>query len=135
MSRPLVTPRRRRAALVLVPAALLAACGPMRRGGRNEPAATIVFSNQSLTQAAVYAAPRGGMQVRIGTVPPGRTESLRLYEGSLGGAGAVAIVVRLLGVDLPVSTGALNINRGDRLAVTLTSDGRQLMVLPAPDGD
>ena len=105
-----------------------AACGPMRRG----PApARIIFSNESLDQADVYAVASSGAQMRIGTVMPGRRETLRVPSGALGGDNSANIVARILARSRTPSTGPVTLNPGDRVQVTLSSVERILSVLPA----
>ena len=108
--------------------ALAAACGPMRRG---TPQAKIVFSNESLDEAAVYAVSSGGQQTRIGTVMAGRTDTLRVPAGALGGDNSTNIVARILARSRTPSTGRFALNPGDLVTVTLSSDERILSVLPA----
>jgi hypothetical protein len=105
-----------------------AACGPMRRG----PApARIIFSNESLDEAAVYAVSSSGSQTRIGTVMSGRTDTLRVPTGALGGDNSTNIVARILARSRTPSTGRVTLNPGDVVQVTLSSDERILSVLPA----
>ena len=108
--------------------ALAAACGPMRRGGA--PQARIVFSNESLDEAAVYAVSSGGQQTRIGTVMAGRTDTLRVPAGAMGGDNATNIVARILARSRTPSSGRITLNPGDVVQVTLSSDERILSVLP-----
>ena len=108
--------------------AAAAACGPLRR--TSNPA-QVIFSNQSLDQADVYAVSSGGAQTRIGTVMPGRTDTLRVQSSALGGDNAANIVARILARSRTPSTGMVTLNPGDRIVVTLSSDERILSVLPA----
>jgi len=72
------------------------ACGPFRsRGPAGEPA-ILVFSNQSLDQATVYAVAPGADYIRIGTVMAGRTEELKVPPDMVLRAGTINIVARLL---------------------------------------
>jgi hypothetical protein len=108
------------------------ACNPMSRRGRaaaDQPA-VVVFENQSLYEAGVYAVPRGGTAVRIGTVPPGRTDTLTLRGASLPAGGSVALVARLLADPRTPTTGPLSIQAGEHIAVTLPSQANILTVLP-----
>lgn len=102
-----------------------------RRGAvpQTEPA-IIFFRNETLAQADVFAVTAGGAQVRIGTVMPGRTDSLRLRMATLG-SGGVSIVARLLASPRRPTTGPLTINPGERLLVTLPAQANMLNVLPA----
>jgi hypothetical protein len=82
--------------------------------------------------AAVYAASRSGAELRIGTVQPGRTDTLTVGGSVLGGSGSMTIVARPLAMSRTPSTGPLTLGRGDRIAVALPPDARILSVLPAP---
>ena|SRR5689334_1881979 len=117
----------------LIPMALVlglaAACGPLRKGG---PApARVIFSNQSLDQADVYAVSSGGAQTRIGTVMAGRTDTLRIPSSAMGADYSTNIVARILARSRTPSTGRFALNPGDLVTVTLSSDERILSVLPA----
>ena len=120
---------RRRSFVVHGALLAAAACGPLRRSG--PPAAEIIFSNESLDQADVYAVASSGAQIRIGTVMPGRKETLRIPPGALGGDNSANIVARILAKSRTPSSGPITLNPGDRMQVTLSSDERVLSVLPA----
>ena len=105
------------------------ACGPLHRGGP-EPA-YVIFTNQSLDQADVYAVSSSGAQTRIGTVMPGRTDTLRVRQGAVGGDNQANIVARILARSRTPSSGLVTLSPGDRVQVTLSSDERILSVLPA----
>ena len=109
------------------------ACGPRRAGqGAAVEPAVVVFSNESLYEAAVYVVPRGGAQIRVGTVQPGRTDTLRVRGAALAGSGAVSIVARLLAVSRTPTTGSFTLFPGDHVVVRLPPDAYSLSVLPAP---
>ena len=121
-------PRRLILSSLLVTSMLsVGACGPFRRGGPEN--AIILFTNQSIDQANVYAV-QGTQQVRIGTVFGGRTDTLRVPGTSSPGGTSVSIVARFLASNRAVTTGTLNLASGDTLSVTLTPDQRFLSVLP-----
>src|SRR5207247_5747024 len=67
---------RRAAFLALVGLAGPGACGPFHRG--TSASAAIIFKNESLDQADVYASGPDGNPVRIGTVFAGATDTLRV---------------------------------------------------------
>jgi hypothetical protein len=135
MRRPRPTPAasgRLGVAVVAAAVALLSACSPRGRrasAASNEPA-VVVFENQALSEAAVYVVPRGGSQIRIGTVQAGRTDTLTVARSALGGSGTVTIVARLFTINRSPNTGPLNLLPGERVAVTLPPDARLLSVLP-----
>jgi hypothetical protein len=121
---------RRACRLGLVALALVGtACASAGRGP-NPRAATLVFSNESLDQAAVYVVAAGAEFRRIGTVIPGHTETLTI-PADLTNRGTLNIVARLLARNELPQTGPVTINPGDRYHVRLTVDGRDLSFLPA----
>src|SRR5215218_11145188 len=91
------------------------ACASGGRGS-GQPAATLVFSNESLDQAAVYVIAPGADFRRIGTVMPGRTETLTV-PADLTNRGTLNIVARLLARNELPQTGPVTINPGDRYQV------------------
>jgi hypothetical protein len=118
-------------------ASLLAAanaCSRLRHG-QDEPTepvepAQIVFVNESLEQADVFASAQGGETVRIGTIQAGRTETLTVPQQFVS-RGTVIIVVRLLARSGTIRTGPISISPGDRYQVRLPVNGNVLSVLPA----
>ena len=119
---------RRLGAVALALAGTACASG----GRRSGPApATLVFTNESLDQAAVYVIAPGADFRRIGTVIPGHTETLTV-PADLTNRGTLNIVARLLARNELPQTGPVTINPGDRYHVRLTLDGRDLSFLPAP---
>jgi hypothetical protein len=121
----------------LFTAALLAAvsaagaCGPLRKNG--PPPAIVVFENQSLDQADVYAVRSAGDRIRIGTVLAGRKESLKIPASVLSGDGSVNIVARILASRrTPPSSGVISLRPGERVAVSLPPQENILTVLPLP---
>lgn len=110
-----------------------ASCGRFRSGQGDEddqPTAQIVFTNESLDQADVYAAAPSGETIRMGTVMAGRTETLAIPTGFVT-RGSVNIVARLLARSTALRTGQITISSGDRIQVTLPVNGNLLSVLPA----
>jgi hypothetical protein len=115
-------------------ASLLAAttsCGRFHRS-EDDPAAQaqIVFVNESLEQADVFAAAPGGESVRMGTVQAGRTETLNVPSQFVS-RGSVNIVARLLARSGVLRTGPVSISPGDRLQVRLPLNANTLSVLPS----
>jgi len=107
----------------------VAACGPFHHG--SEPEGIVVFHNQSIDQADVYALGPGGDPTRIGTVFAGKTETLRVPQSVTGGANRVNVIARIFAVGRVVSTGPFTLAPGDSMNVTLSSDERILSVLPS----
>ena len=118
-------------ALALAGSSTTASCGRFIHTG--QPVAQVIFANESLDQADVYAVLNGGQSQRIGTVFAGRTETLDIPTNITSAGGTVSIVARLLAHTYAPSTGPLTLNPGDRIRVTLPSTGRSLSVLPAPE--
>jgi hypothetical protein len=118
---------RSRRALSGLAIALATACGPLHRGGVTD--AVVLFNNQSLNQADVYAVRTGGPEFRIGTVSSNRKDALRLPP-TFTGAGEVTIVARTLASNRTPRTGPLTLAAGDTIEVTLPVDERVLTVLP-----
>ena len=101
----------------------------MRRGPI-EPPATIVFTNESIDQATVYVVAPGADFRRIGTVIPGRTETLTV-PSDFTNRGTVNFVARLLARPEVPQTGTVSISPGRRYQIRLQTDGRMLSFLPA----
>ena len=93
--------------------------------------AQVVFVNESLDQADVFIGSQGGETIRIGTVQPGRTETLNVPTQFISRE-TVTIAVRQLAHRGMLRTGAISINAGDRLEIRLPVNGLALSVLPAP---
>lgn len=116
--------------LVLAAATLLAACSRNQAGVEpgNEPA-QIVFANESLVQADLFAVISGGGEARrLGTVMAGRTETLHL-GADLALRGSVSLVARLLSGGT-LSTGVVPIHPGDTLHIQLPINRSMLIYLP-----
>jgi len=116
--------------LVLAAAALLGACSRNQVAAEpgNEPA-VVVFSNESLTQADLFAVVSGGGDARkLGTVMAGRTETLRL-SADLAIRGSVSLVARLLNGGT-LSTGLVPVDPGDTVHVQLPLNRSMLVFLP-----
>jgi hypothetical protein len=107
-----------------------AACGSFRRGS-GQSSSAIIFSNESLDQAAVYVVSPGVEFRRIGTVIPGRTDTLTVPADLVARAGTLNIVARLLArPDVP-QTGPVSLVPGEKYQVRLTTDAKILSFLPA----
>lgn len=109
--------------------ALGAACGPFHMGSSER--ALLIFSNESLDQADVYASGSDGLPVRIGTVFSGRTDTLPVPATVLGQGGNVNISARLLAKSAVPQSGPVSMRAGDKFLVRLPSDEKMLVVLPA----
>ncbi len=118
----------RRVAIVLA-LAVAGACGRFHGGGANGPA-IIIFQNQSLDQADVYAVVPGVQTLRIGTVMAGRTDTLTVPADVTSAGGSVNIVARLLARNIAPGTGPVSIYAGQVYQVTLPPDEKLLSFLP-----
>jgi len=107
-----------------------AACGPFHHGGPALPDAVVIFNNQSMDQADVYAVGTGGQPVRIGTVFSGRSEMLKVPAGSTGGGNSVDIIARIFASSRAPRSGPIALSPGDTVLVTLPVDEKMLTVLP-----
>jgi hypothetical protein len=118
--------------LALATASLVAtaSCGRVMHLGSDEPAAQVIFTNQSLDQADVYTVIDAGVGRRLGTVFAGRTDTLDVPVEVVSRGGTVNIVARLLARSFNPSTGPLVISSGEVLKVTLPSGEQTLTVLP-----
>lgn len=116
--------------LVVATLSVLAACSrniPVEDIG-NAPAA-VVFANESLDQADLFAVIGGGGEARrLGTVMAGRTETLRL-GADLAIRGNVSLVARMLNGGTR-STGVVPIHPGDTVHVQLPLNKSMLVFLP-----
>jgi hypothetical protein len=116
--------------ITIFAALAIAACGPFHRAGPPDP--IVVFNNQSVDQADVYAVGTGGDPVRIGTVFGGRRDSLHVRMSAVGGSGSVNIIARIFASSRAPRTGSFALSPGEIVEVTLSPDGKILSVLPAP---
>jgi hypothetical protein len=123
------TPRLRRCAPFILLLAVATACGPLRRGTGPQPA-VIYFTNESLDQASVYVVGPGLDFRRIGTVFPGRTDTLTV-PADVTARGTVNIVARLLARSELPQTGPVSVRAGEQYRVTLPINGLLLSFLPA----
>ena len=96
-----------------------------------EPA-IVVFTNESSYEAAVYAVSSTGRQLRLGTVQPGRKDTLRLSGGGLLLTGSVTFVARLRTVNRSLTSGSFTLAPGQRVALTVPVDAQTLTLLPLP---
>jgi hypothetical protein len=116
-------------AWALVSAVTLAGCGPFHRGGQPEP--EILFHNQSIDQADVYAMGPGGDPVRIGTVLGEKTNRLKVPLSIAGASDRVNIIARVFPSSRVVASGPFTLNPGGVMDVTMPSEENMLAVLPA----
>lgn len=106
-----------------------AACSQVLHGA-DQPSAQVIFVNQSLAQADVFAVTTGGTSRRIGTVFAGRTDTLDIPSSVLASGGTLQIAARLLASSAAPRTGPLSISNGDVVRITLPPGAQVLTVLP-----
>ena len=117
------------------PVALLAlalaagGCAPGHGTPRPVEYAIIVFNNESLDQAAVYAVGTAGDRVRLGTVFGGHTDSLRLDLRTVSGSGTITVYARVIATGRTPSSGQVLLHPGDFLRVTMPSTENVLNAL------
>jgi hypothetical protein len=91
----------------------------------------VYFTNESLDQADVYAISSGSSAIRIGTVMPGRTDTLRVPQMMVSRGDNVNFYARLLARSGIVQSGLVAVHPGDEFDIRLGSDLKILAVLPA----
>lgn len=106
-----------------------ASCAAIKKGS-GAPQATLVFSNESLDQADVFAAGPNGVRLRIGTVMAGRTDTLVVPSAVVSQGGSISVFARLLAKNTVPRSGSFTLSPGDQVRIRLPSDERTLYVLP-----
>jgi len=94
----------------------------------NEPA-VVTFTNESLSQADVFAIPPGSSARRIGTVMAGRSETMTI-PADVALRGSLQLVARVLASSHAPGSGTITVHPGEHLSVRLPLDERTLVVLP-----
>ena len=114
--------------------ALPAACSRNRTEDIDptEGPATIIFSNESLNQADLFAVMPGIQARKLGTVMAGRTEELIVPADIVRRSSNLNFVARLLSRSNTPGSGPVPLRAGDRLQVRLPMDAKTLFVAPAP---
>lgn len=107
-----------------------AACRPLKKGSPPPPPARLVFTNDATDQAAVYITVSGVEFRRIGTVMPGRTDTLTV-PFDLTNHGIVNILARILARSTVPQTGPVSIMPGEMYIVHLGMDQKILSFLPS----
>ena len=128
----LTPPRRLALFMALAVTTACASRGDVPEDAVDLPAPVIVFDNQSLYQANVYAISSGGSRQRIGTVQGGRRERLRVPRSAMGGDRQIVVAARLLARNRTPTSGRIGLLPGDTIEVVLSSDAMTLAVLPGP---
>ena len=111
--------------------AAVGSCGPFHPGA--EPGTgptTVVFQNESLDQADLFAVRQSAGALRIGTVMAGRTDTLMIDTGTVPAGESVDFVARLLASRNTPHSGPVALLPGQWLTVTLPLTANILSVLP-----
>lgn len=124
----------RRTTLALIAGALsAAACGPFHAGNSSdEDRSIVIFANQSMDQADVYAVVPGGEVRRIGTVMAQHTETLAVPSSMTARAGGINIVARIFASNKVLQSGPISLSSGDAVRVEMPATQLTLAVLPNP---
>ena len=113
-------------ALILALATLSMACGPFHRGPST--GATLVFNNQSIDQADIYATTGASDPVRIGTVLAGQTATINVPATYVASGSQVNIRAHLL-AGPNVSTGLFSLGAGQTAELRLPPDARNIIIV------
>jgi hypothetical protein len=109
--------------------AALAACGPLHMGGHSD-GTQVIFTNEALEQADLYASGGdGGLEVKVGTVSAGRTDTLSMPASVLGQGGLVYFAARVLSRPARVRSGPVSMLSGDEVHVRLPPSAATLVVI------
>src|SRR5437868_14403903 len=123
------TVQRRGAAILMF--SLTVGVGACSRHPETAPGADtswIIFTNESLEQADLFAVASGMGARKLGTVFSGRTDTLKV-SGALALSGGVSLVARTLSGGT-AGSGSVALHAGEALRVRLPLDRKQLVVLP-----
>jgi hypothetical protein len=121
--------QRRGAAILLLSVTVVAgACSHRPETAPRADTAWIIFSNESLEQADLFAVAPGIGSRKLGTVFSGRTDTLKV-SGALAMTGGLSLVARTL-TGSTAGSGSVALHAGEALRVRLPLDRKQLVVLP-----
>jgi hypothetical protein len=118
---------------LLVASLLFSALVACATGAAKAPAperSTIEFQNETLEPADVFVLSGGGSSTRLGTVMPGRTDTITVPHSIMVRATNVSVVARLRRLSRVVSSGSLVLHPGEQLSLRLPVDARMIIVLP-----
>jgi hypothetical protein len=122
-----MTNRHRRALAACVVLAAAVGCHRGAVGSQPTGPTKVVFKNESLQQADVFAVQTGRGPLRLGTVMAGHTDTLTIADRAIPYGSTVNFVARLLASSNAPRSGPVSIIPGD---VTLPSTANTLAVLP-----
>jgi len=110
-----------------------AACGPYHSGNAStEGRSLVIFANQSMDQADVYAVIPGGEGRRIGTVMAQHTDTLTVPASMTSRSGGLNIVARIFASNRVLQSGPISLSSGDAVRVEMPATELTLAVLPNP---
>ena len=104
------------------------ACGPLHLGGGNR--ATVIFTNETLDQATVYASASGIDPIRIGTVLGNHTDTLSVPTSVTDRGSTTTISVRMLPSSTRPTSGPISLRPGESVRVRLPAGAGTLLVTP-----
>jgi len=119
------------AALLTLPAACSRNRNQSQDADVNDGPATIIFTNETLNQADLFAVLPGVQARKIGTVMAGRTEELVVPADIVRRSSNLNFVARLLSSSDAPGSGPVPLHAGDRLQVRLPMGAKTLFVAPA----
>jgi hypothetical protein len=114
--------------LVALATVAVAACNPLHLGSRER--AAVIFTNDSVQQVDVFALQGSSETIRLGTVLPGRTETLYVPSSVTDQGGQTRIIARLFASNVQRATSVLTLQATDQVKVRLSADARTLVVTP-----
>jgi hypothetical protein len=98
----------------------------------DENSGVVIFANQSMDQADVYAVIPGGESRRIGTVMAQHTDSLTVPSSMVARSGGINIVARIFASNKILQSGPIALTSGDVVRVEMPATELTLAVLPTP---
>lgn len=108
----------------------LVACGGKSRTVPPAEPTIIAFVNNSSDQASVFVSATSGESFRIGSIPPGRTQTITLPARIFASGNTLNFASRPLAGSSIARSGPVTARPGDRFTVTLPPAANTLVVLP-----
>ena len=108
--------------------AITTSCRSAQRADDPTIGATLVFVNQSLENAEVYAVTRGASQVRLGMVMQGERQTFEIPARLLRQGANLTIVARTSARARSISSGPVTATSGEAVHVTLPLGATHLII-------
>lgn len=108
--------------------AITTSCRSTQRADDQTLGATLVFVNQSLENAEVYAVTRGASQVRLGMVMQGERQTFEIPARLLRQGANLTIVARTSARARSISSGPVTATSGEAVHVTLPLGATHLII-------